>query len=82
MKIMVASSGRVHSDYVLDRSTYHLLYASHARQVLVADKWVNTNGATVKARILTDWEKGTPWHFWEYKSRLTGVPKKSLCRKT
>ena len=21
-------------------------------------------------------EKGTPWHFWESKSRLTGVPKK------
>ena len=26
-------------------------------------------------------KKGSPWHFWEYKSRLTGVPKKSLCRK-
>ena len=23
-------------------------------------------------------EKGTPWHFWEDKSRLTGVPKKSV----
>ena len=23
-------------------------------------------------------EKGTPWHFWEYTSRLTGVPKKYL----
>ena len=26
-------------------------------------------------------EKGTPGHFWEYKSRLTGVPKKSLSKK-
>ena len=27
-------------------------------------------------------EKGTPWHFWEYKSRLTWwEPKKSLCQK-
>ena len=25
-------------------------------------------------------EKGTPWHFWENQSRLTGVPKKSLCQ--
>ena len=25
-------------------------------------------------------EKGTPWHFWEDHSRLTGVPKKSLCQ--
>ena len=23
-------------------------------------------------------EKGAPWHFWEDKSRLTGVPKKSV----
>ena len=29
------------------------------------------------------WEKeSTPWHFWERKSRLTGVPKSSLCQKT
>ena len=27
-------------------------------------------------------EKGTPWHFWGDRSRLTGVPKKSLCQKT
>ena len=26
-------------------------------------------------------EEGTPWHFWEDKSKLTGVPKKSLCQK-
>ena len=26
-------------------------------------------------------EKGTPWHFWGGKSRLTGVPKRSLCKK-
>ena len=26
-------------------------------------------------------ENGTPWHFWEDKSRSTGVPKKSLCQK-
>ena len=27
-------------------------------------------------------QKGTPWHFWEDKSGLTGVPKRSLCQKT
>ena len=33
---------------------------------------------------LTDWwKKGRPgWHFWEDKSRLAGVPKKSLCQNT
>ena len=25
-------------------------------------------------------EKGTPWHFWEDESRLTGVPNKSLSK--
>ena len=26
-------------------------------------------------------EKGVPWHFWEDKGRLTGVPKESLWKK-
>ena len=26
--------------------------------------------------------KGAPWHFWGDKSRLTGVPKRSLCQKS
>ena len=26
-------------------------------------------------------EKGTPGHIWEDRSRLAGVPKKSLCQK-
>ena len=26
-------------------------------------------------------EKGTPWHFWEYKSRFKGVPNKSLSKR-
>ena len=44
---------------------------------------VNTNGAAAEV-IFFDrlGAKGTPWHFWEDKSRLTGVPKKSLCQKT
>ena len=25
--------------------------------------------------------KRSPWHFWKYQSRLTGVPEKSLCQK-
>ena len=44
---------------------------------------VNTNGAAAKV-ITGFWpieEKATPWHFWEYKSRLTGVPKKPLSNK-
>ena len=44
---------------------------------------VNTNGAAAKV-INFDrlGEKGTPWHFWEYKSRLARVPERSLCQKT
>ena len=42
---------------------------------------VNTNGAAARVMNLTDWEKGTPWHYWEDKNRLTGVPKRSLCQK-
>ena len=26
-------------------------------------------------------EKGTPWHFWQDRSRLTGIPQKYLCQK-
>ena len=43
---------------------------------------VNTNGAA--AKVMTFWligEEGTPWLLWEYKSRLTGVPKQPLCQK-
>ena len=44
---------------------------------------VKTNGAAAKVIIVDRlWKKVlTPWHFWEDKSRLTGVPKKSLCHK-
>ena len=43
---------------------------------------VNTNGAA--ARVINFdrlKEKGTPWHFWEDKSRLTGAPKKIPVKK-
>ena len=47
---------------------------------LVADKWGQHEEGRRKGN--ERWqvvEKGTPWrHFWEDKSRLTGVPKKSL----
>ena len=40
---------------------------------------VNTNGAAAEVMMLDRFgTKYTPWHFREYKSRLTGVPK-SLC---
>ena len=42
-----------------------------------------TNGAAAKVMNVDRLgQKGTPWHFWEDKSRFTGVPKKSLCQKT
>ena len=43
---------------------------------------VNTNGVAAKVMSFDRFrEKGTPCHFWEDKSRLTGVPKKSLLKK-
>ena len=40
---------------------------------------VNTNGAAAKVNILFRFgDKGTPWHVWEDKLMLTGVPKKSV----
>ena len=43
---------------------------------------VDTNGAAAKVRSFDRLgEKGTPWHFWEGKNRLTGAPKRSLCQK-
>ena len=43
---------------------------------------VRTNGAAAKVMNFERWGKrGTPWHFWEDKSSLTGVPKKSLFQK-
>ena len=44
---------------------------------------VNTNGAAAKVMNFDRlWKKVImPWHFWEDKSRLTGVPKRSLCQK-
>ena len=43
---------------------------------------VNTNGAAAKVTFFDRLgQKGTPWHFWEDKSMLTGGPKKSLCQK-
>ena len=44
---------------------------------------VNTDGAAAKVMDFDRLgKKGTPCHFWEGKSRSTGVPKKSLCLKT
>ena len=37
-------------------------------------------GPLQKQWILTDWEKGTPWHCWEDSSKLTGIPNKSLSK--
>ena len=39
-------------------------------------------GPLPKSWVLTDWgQKGTPWHFWEDLSRLTGVPQKDPIKK-
>ena len=37
-------------------------------------------GPLQKPFISTDWEKGTPWHFWEDKSRLTSAQKVPLSK--
>ena len=37
-------------------------------------------GTLQKSGLLTDWGKRYAWHCWDYKSRLTGVPKKPLCQ--
>ena len=42
---------------------------------------VHTNGAAAEGNEFRRiGEKGTPWRFSEDKSRLTRVPKKSLCQ--
>ena len=42
---------------------------------------VDTNEAAAKVMKFDRLKKGTPWHFWDDKSRLTGAPKKFLCQK-
>ena len=45
---------------------------------MVADKWGQHSWGRWKSNELRRiGEKGTPWHFWEDKSRQTGVPQKS-----
>ena len=52
------------------------------RNIWLWTKWVNTNGAAAKVVFFWQiWEIGTPWHFWEDKSRLTGVPKSPSVKK-
>ena len=53
----------------------------HAEAIWLRADEVNTDGAAAKVVFWQIDEKGTPWHFWEDKSRLTGVPKKSLRQK-
>ena len=56
--------------------------------LIVMVSWLRTNGvnpnrAAAKVMIFDRLgEKGTPWHFWEYESRSTGVPKKFICQTT
>ena len=42
----------------------------------------NTHGAAAKVMNRQLGEKGKPWHCWEGKSRLTGVPRRFLCQQT
>ena len=43
---------------------------------------VNTSGPAAKViNFVRLRKKVRPWHFWEDNSRLTGLPKKSLCQK-
>ena len=49
--------------------------------VLLRTNGVDSIGAAAKVMNFDRLRKGTPWHFWDDKSRLTGVPKKSLNQK-
>ena len=62
---------------------YVFVYCTIFVQAFPADKWGQHYWGCCKSNEL--WqigEKGTPWRFWEDKSRLTGVSKKFLCQKT
>ena len=51
--------------------------------LLVKDEWGQHWWGRCKSNEFRQiGEKDTPWHFWEDKSRLTGVPKRSLCQNT
>ena len=55
----------------------------HGERVCFGQLGSTLMGQLQKQDILTDYgERGTPWYFWERKSRLTGVPKRSLCQNT
>ena len=44
---------------------------------------LDTYGAAAKVMNIDRLgKKYTTWHFWEDKNRLTGIPKRSPCRKT
>ena len=50
-------------------------------EVRLRTNGVDTNGAAAKVINFDRFgKKVRPWHFWEEKSRLTGVPQKSLCQ--
>ena len=59
----------------------------HGQGQVVALLWLRTNGVDANAAAAEVMnsdrfgEKGTPWHFWGGKSRLTAEPKKSVCQK-
>ena len=41
-----------------------------------------TNAPAAKVTTFVRLGRSRPWHFWEYKSRFTEVPKMPLCQKT
>ena len=56
-----------------DNQSYIYIY------ICICGHLVNANGADAKVMNFDRLgKKGTPWHFWQYKSRLTGVTKRSL----
>ena len=63
-------------------ATCATMYAATSPGEILLRPWlrtngVNTNGAAAKVMNLPDWGKGTPWHFWEYKTRSRGVANKT-----
>ena len=76
-------AGSLHAPLVVHQLPRHLEDGSGAgqdgsKQLGCGQMGPTLMGPLPKEGILKDCEKGTPWHFWEDKIRLTGVPKKTL----
>ena len=67
--------------YIYIEREREISLARYFLRIWLRTNGVNTNGAAAIVMISDRLrKKGTPWHFWESKSMLTVVRKKSLCQ--